>query len=124
MSLRNQGGQTVRTRIEPHSPALVDKDQAERLACRQRHQASASVIEAGESFLMRNVAQAAIETIGPAVIAAYECLLTTFAIGKLHPAMTARVAERAHHPVASANRQYGSASRISRKIRSILGQSG
>src|SRR5262249_30769882 len=69
------------------------------------NQPSRGLVEAREPVLVRHVAEHAVEAVGPAVVAAHECLAATRAGRQLRAAVPARVAERPHPTIAPAHRE-------------------
>ncbi len=101
---------------------LGDEHQAEALARRHRHQRMRLLVEAGKARLVRDMAQAAFQIVGPAVIAADEGARAARIARHLHAAMAAGVAEGAHLAVDAAHHDGRRARRVARDVGADLGQ--
>ena len=101
-------------RDEYHAADLRDRG--------DRHETARALVEAGESVLVRHVAQSAVERVRPSVVAAHERALAAGAGGELGAAMTTRVAKRAHATVGTAHREDRRPRRVAGDVRPDLRQ--
>lgn len=82
------------------------------------------LVEAGKAVIVGDAAQPAVETVGPAVIAAGERLLAAGPVDELHAAVPARIAEGARDAVRATDRDNRRQRRVPRDIGADLGERG
>ena len=120
--VRQHLGQVAQSTVRQRLILRHENDAVLLLHRRHRHQPVRRLVETGEAVLARDVAQRAIEPVGPGVIGAGEGALASLALLQLHAAVAAGVAETAHHAVAAAHHQQRRADRRARDVGARLGQ--